>query len=439
MNLNNRLLGTVVAAAALTNLALAVGGGAAHADSGVRLPAVAAATALPFATHPTTAAVTDGGSIVAAKPPTAPRSPAAIPGNTTVTLYWSKPASNGGAAINKYAVQRARAGGAWKTIAFPTIRSYTAKGLVNGVRYYFRVRAHNAAGWGPYGTAVNAVPRKVPTAPRSPAAAPSNARVKLTWLKPLSNGGVVIDHYAVKRYDTATKQWKIIAKPTGTSYTAKGLTNGTKYSFRILAHNAAGYGPASTTVSATPHITAPGVPRSVLATPGDSIVQMSWQAPSTDGGSVVDTYQIELSYDKQAWYVQAATSSLGKQIGPVVPGTTYYFRVRAHNDAGWGLPSAPVTAVPFTVPTAPQSCKASKFGQQSIWAEWSPPASDGYSPIVKYFITAWSGGSFKAAQKVAADVNAFYVTGLDLANSYDVRVSALNQAGEGTWCEVHVP
>jgi predicted phage tail protein len=112
--------------------------------------------------------------------PTAPRSPTATPRNAKVRLAWLAPTSNGGAAINKYRVQRAAsATGPWKTIAKPTVRRYRAGGLANGKRYYFRVAAHNAAGWSTPSKVVSAVPRTVPTAPVSPVATPGNTSAKL--------------------------------------------------------------------------------------------------------------------------------------------------------------------------------------------------------------------------------------------------------------------
>ncbi len=122
---------------------------------------------------------------VAATAPSAPRSPVATAANASVKLAWLAPASNGGAAINVYAVQRSTsATSGFTNIAFPTTTTYTASGLSNGTRYYFRVVAHNAAGWGPASIVVNAVPRTLPTAPRSPVATAANASVKLSWVAP---------------------------------------------------------------------------------------------------------------------------------------------------------------------------------------------------------------------------------------------------------------
>jgi titin len=421
MNLKNHLLRTLVLAA--STVAITVG---AFGSAG-------ATSATPLAANEAQLAVT------AVNPPTTPRSPAATPGPGSATLYWSMPASSGGATIDRYAAQL-WTGTAWQTKAFPTATSFKVTGLHNGTKYSFRVRAHNAAGWGPASTTVHAVPRTKPSAPRSPKATAANASVKLTWLKPSSNGGSVIKWYVAQK-STDSKNWIRVGSTANTSLTATKLTNGTKYYFRVRAHNAAGNGRATTPVIATPHTTAPSAPPSVVATPGKSSVTLSWKQPSKNGGSAILDYTIELSYDGNKWFDQAQTSALNLPIGNMVPGTTYYLRVRARNAVGWSAPSAEVTAVPYTVPSSPTSCTAAKFGQQSISFGWAPPASDGYNPIANYFIQVreHSSNTLVAFKIAAANATSDYATGLDLAYSYDVQVSAVNAAGESSYCEVYVP
>jgi len=88
--------------------------------------------------------------------PSVPTAVTATAGNGRVMLRWNAPASNGGNAITRYAVQYSTNGdGTWVTGVIPssTRTSATVAGLTNGVGYVFRVAAVNAAGAGPYSTA----------------------------------------------------------------------------------------------------------------------------------------------------------------------------------------------------------------------------------------------------------------------------------------------
>ena len=79
-------------------------------------------------------------------------------GSRTLKLTWSAPASNG-ATINRYAVQ-VYTGGRWATVTVlaASARSYTARNLVNGRGYSFRVAAGSAAGMGAWSSAVVGTP-----------------------------------------------------------------------------------------------------------------------------------------------------------------------------------------------------------------------------------------------------------------------------------------
>jgi hypothetical protein len=425
VNLTNHLRRSVVAAA----VAITVVGGAAgttHADIAPTMtPWTVLAVPASTAAHPPTPI---GALVAAVTAPTAPRSLAATPRNARVKLAWLAPMSNGGAAINKYRVQRARVGGPWKTIAYPTTRHYTATGLTNGAKYYFRIVAHNTAGWGPSSTAVKAIPRTVPTVPRSPTAKPGNTTVKLAWLAPLSNGGAAINKYAVQRANGSGGPWKTVAYPTTASHTAKGLTNGTTYYFRIRAHNTAGWSKPSTVVIAVPR-TVPGAPLALVATPGNSSVTLTWK-PGNTGGAKIDKYTVQAP-NFGVWTDIASTTGLTYTATGLWNGTPYDFRIVAHNAAGWGAPSLPVQAVPFTSPGAPMKLTATS-GKDWINLTWNPPLGDGGRPVQGYWIyrsTSLNGtySSFKYTQNLS-----HLETPLAPGTAYYYYVMACNLAGCGT-------
>jgi predicted phage tail protein len=364
--------------------------------------------------------------------PTAPRSPTAIPGNATVKLAWRRPSSNGGAVINKYAVQRAVAGGPWKTIAYPTTRSHTAKGLTNGTKYYFRIRAHNAAGWSPASTAVNAVPRSVPTAPRSPTATPDNAIVILTWLAPSSSGAAPIDKYEVAHFTDQVNWTSLGTKTPGgvqNGWTYGGLTNGTRYYFDVRAHSALGWGPYSTVVNATPR-TVPTEPLSLTASAGDGTVYLTWSEPSSSGGATIDNYVIRKAPTAAGpWEDVDSTSASGYTVPGLTNGTTYWFHVAAHNAAGNGPPSTILYAVPVGVPGAPRNLTATVANTQ-VTLKWVAPLSDGGKPIERYdiYVTASANGPWKFATSTQQNE---YLSFGSLGKTYHYEVYAHNAIGNG--------
>lgn len=86
--------------------------------------------------------------------PGVPGSPSGTPGDGQVALTWSAPTL--GSPPTDYEVQySSNAGSTWTTFSdgAGTTTSATVTGLTNGTGYIFRVRALNALGEGPYGSA----------------------------------------------------------------------------------------------------------------------------------------------------------------------------------------------------------------------------------------------------------------------------------------------
>lgn len=296
--------------------------------------------------------------------PSAPRSVKVSPRKGAVVVTWSAPSSDGGAKRTAYSLRYSTDGSSWETVSVSASATrYTLTGLTNGQRYYVRVIAVNDVGNSPVSATVSATPRTVPSAPRSPKASPGKASIVVRWSAPSKSGGASRTAYVVQYRSVNGTTWKTAStrvKPSATSYTITGLRNGTKYYVRVLAVNAAGRSPVSSTVSATPRTT-PSAPRVKAASAGSGKVKVSWSAPSS-GGAAITGYVIQ-RYSGGTWRTVATVgaSARSKTFSGLTNGVTYKFRVVAKNAAGTGSWSSSVSATP-KAPKPASSCHPSYTG-----------------------------------------------------------------------------
>ena len=180
---------------------------------------------------------------------------------------------------------------------------------------------------------------------------------------------------------------------SGTMHTHSGLTDGIRYSYRVAARNSEGLGPWSETVTAVTRVLAPGAPLNLAAAAAGTVMNLSWDAPASDGGGEVTSYRIETSPDGDDWteLVSSVTGTTYADTGLTV-GTTHYYRVAARNSAGLGTPSPAVSQTARVVaPGAPQSLAATAAGT-AINLSWDVPSSDGGATITSYRIETSSDG-----------------------------------------------
>ena len=106
------------------------------------------------------------GAVLGESLPGAPRNVSATAGDRTVSLSWERPAENGNPPPPRYRIEWRIEGQDYSRLQWGTSRdtTYTTPhqaNLANGVKYFFRVKAENGPGYGPYGPTseeVNATP-----------------------------------------------------------------------------------------------------------------------------------------------------------------------------------------------------------------------------------------------------------------------------------------
>ncbi len=177
--------------------------------------------------------------------------------------------------------------------------------------------------------------------PTNVAASPGNASASVSWNAPLTSGGDQITGYEVIPYIGSAPQAPQTFDNPATSETITGLTNGTTYVFRVAAINAAGTGPVSQFSNAVVPSTVPGAPSNVSATAGNSSATLTWNSPSSDGGSPITAYMITpyIGNTPQAPQVFNTPATADTIVG-LTNGTSYTFKVAAINAAGTG-PDSP--------------------------------------------------------------------------------------------------
>jgi titin len=289
--------------------------------------------------------------------PQSPGGLSATPGANQVALAWNAPC-NGGSSITSYVVDEylgSTATGTPTVIYTPTAAtSEPVTGLTAGKEYTFTVEATNATGTGPASGATSTTPGGVPGAPGKLTAAPLNKSVSLAWLPPTGYKASGVTSYKVEEYvgasatGTPAATFSVPAPKRG--YVVAGLTNGQEYSFTIAAVNAAGAGPASNAVQATPEPTAPSAPKSLAAVGSSGQVSLTWKPPEHLGGSPTTAYDLYRSTTLGSFGTTPIASVGGTTLAytdsSVTNGTTYYYAVEAVNAIGHSPNSNVASATP---------------------------------------------------------------------------------------------
>ena len=194
---------------------------------------------------------------------------------------------------------------------------------------------------------VTVITAETATAPDAPtglsATADGQTQIDLSWTAPSDDGGANITGYRIEVSTDGSSWSDLVANTnsTSTSYTHTGLTAGSNQHYRVSAINSEGAGTASNVANADTDAPAkPSKPTGLSATAdGQTEIDLSWTAPSDDGGADITGYRIEVSTDGSSWSDLVAntnsTATSYTHTGLTAESTRHY-RVSAINSAGTG-------------------------------------------------------------------------------------------------------
>jgi hypothetical protein len=271
-----------------------------------------------------------------------------------------------------------------------TLASGTAAGTVlNATFSICPLRTVGACATGKITLAASS-PQTVPSAPLTVSASPGSAQAVVSFSAPANLGGAPMISYTV----TASPGGQT-ARGTSSPITVTGLSNGTTYTFTVVAANAVGNGPASLPSAAvTPMAYAPGAPTEVTALAGPQAginsALVFFKPPAYTGGLPITSYLVE------------ATSGGASRSGNSSPvlvtglqsGVPLSFTVKARNSALTSVASTASNSVtPANVPDAPTGASITFNSADGVELSYAVGANNG-SAITHTTVTGISPAAF---------------------------------------------
>lgn len=289
--------------------------------------------------------------VVVASDITPPSELVLAPGDRSVTVKWTPGRVPTGIATYRVAY-RTSVGVSWQYSESTTSPTASVTGLSNNTNYIFaveisagdgrKVLSTTARSTPVSGKDVSPIPTPTPTKPAVPTSRVTafvvlagTSEVTLSWSDPDKT------NLTIQWRDEANAVWQELVASTSPQKIS-GLTNGTKYSFRLL--RGSDLVVVTPTLSATPKGVA-GPVTTLTATPGHSEALVSWQPPLSDGGYTIEAYVISYAGPGVNREVTCGNSCRSISATGLENGSTYQISVYGITSRGAGVIST-VSVVP---------------------------------------------------------------------------------------------
>jgi len=364
-------------------------------------------------------------------PPSAPHGLRAEVDTGSIILYW-EPTIADGCRVYKYNIYRGTTPG--EEVLMDSVNATTSvffdDEVLNGIRYYYRLSAESSVGEGPLCGAVSARVLGTPTEALNLTGSTGNGTITLRWEAPLGPGGDQLG-YRVLRGETRNDLLVIEPSLKGTVHTVTDPEIGKFRYYAVRTYCEHGEGPLSEALRIKA-LDSPSQPREFTVTPRDGKVSISWNLPTRDGGTMIIGYHVWKGTDPSNVTILATLSSiqLGHMDSDVVNGRPYFYFVTAFSEVGDGQPTAIVDVIPFGLPGRAESLVATTADSQ-VTLNWTAPDGNG-RPITKYKIYSGESEGSTGLLTTIGNFTGFVHKDLDNGVTYYYKITAVNEAGEGS-------
>jgi fibronectin type 3 domain-containing protein len=281
---------------------------------------------------------------------TAPTVPNLVASGITnaVSLAWSAP----GGAYGYDLLRGTTANGESTTPVASNLTgtTYTDNGLVAGTKYYYKVVAKGVAGSSTSAEASATPVPAIPAVPTLQSVTAGDAQVTVTYTASLGASSYTIYYTTTAGGEATGSQY---AGQIQTTVTIGGLTNGTKYYFKVAAVGTGGSSAMSNELSATPMGAAPAAPTLQTATAGTSQVALTWTASA--GATSYTLYRSTTAGGEATGTAIPNISTTSYTNTALTGGTKYYYKVVALKGTAASAMSNELNATPVAPVTLPLS------------------------------------------------------------------------------------